>query len=417
MATGSNMIVGLDLGTTKISTIIAEIGESGTPNVVGVGYCKAQGMKRGVVINIDKTIEAIEKSIAEAERMAGVHVSSVYTGIAGDHIRSINSKGVIAISRAGARERTGIITHEDVDRVIEAAKAVNLPMDQEVLHVLPQTFTVDDQTNIPEPVGMAGVRLEADVHIITGAVASAQNIFRCVKQAGISIQDLVLEPLASSYSVLTPDEKELGVCLIDIGGGTSDIAVFQESAIRHTSVIGLGGENVTKDLGVGLRTPISQAERIKVEYGHCYLPYVDTEEQVEIPGIGGRAPQVVPRTLVAEIIQPRMEEIFELSAAQIRKAGVWDKMTCGIVLTGGGCQLEGTVELAEQIFELPVKIGYPTGLGGLMQSANNPTHATGVGLVLFGLDQEGTTDPLRGDDTTIFKKIGRRMKEWFEDFF
>ncbi len=417
MATGNEMIVGLDLGTTKISTIIAEVGDDGEPNVVGVGYCKAQGMQRGVVINIDKTIEAIEKSVAEAERMAGVQVSAVYAGIAGDHIRSINSRGVIAISRGSSRDRSVIITHDDVDRVIEAAKAVNLPMDREVLHVLPQSFTVDDQTNIPEPVGMAGVRLEADVHIITGAVASAQNIFRCVKQAGITVRDLVLEPLASSYSVLTPDEKELGVCLIDIGGGTTDIAVFQEGSIRHTSVIGIGGENATKDLSIGLRTPIAHAEKLKLEHGQCYQPHVDNDEQIEIPGIGGRPPKTVPRMLMAEILQPRMEEIFELASAQIRKAGVWDSMTCGIVITGGGCQLEGAVDLAEQIFELPVKVGYPTGLGGLMKSATNPTHATGVGLVLYGLAQKGSPDPLRGDETTIFTKIGRRMKEWFEDFF
>jgi len=411
------MIVGLDLGTTKVSTVIAEADDTGRLNVVGVGFCAAQGMQRGVVINIDKTIEAIEKSIEEAERMAGVEVNSVYAGIAGDHIRSINSKGVIAITRTSSHERTGIIGRKDVDRVIEAAKAVNLPMDREVLHVLPQEFTVDDQTGIKDPIGMAGVRLEADVHIITGAVASAQNIYRCVKRAGISVRDLVLEPLASSYAVLTRDERDLGVGLIDLGGGTTDIAVFHEGAIRHTSVIGLGGENVTRDLGLGLRTPYDQAEQIKLNHGHCYLPRLDVDEELEIPGIGGRPARVVPRRVIAEIVQPRMEEIFELAMAEMRKAGVWDLLTSGIVLTGGASQMEGAPELAEQIFDMPVKVGYPSGLGGLMQSAGSPIYATGVGLVLYGLHQEDSPDILRGDDSTVFQKILRRMREWFEDFF
>ncbi len=411
------MIVGLDLGTTKVSTIIAEVDEQGAANIVGVGFCEAQGMQRGVVINVDKTIQAIERSIEEAERMAGVQVSSVYAGIAGDHIRSINSKGVIAVTRT-SRDRTGVITKKDVDRVIEAAKAMYLPMDREVLHVLPREFTVDDQPNIPDPVGMTGVRLEADVHIITGAVASAQNVFRCVKQAGISVRDLVLEPLASSYSVLTDDEKEFGVGLLDIGGGTTDIAVFERGSIRHTSVIGLGGENVTRDMAVGLRTPFENAEKIKMEHGNCFVDSAEPNEEVEIPGIGGRSPRTVSAETVSEIIQPRMEEIFELAAAQMRKAGAWDAIiTGGIVLTGGGAQLDGAVELAESVFQLPVKLGTPTGLGGLMQHANSPVHATGVGLVLYGLDQVGSPDPFRGDDTKIFQKIFGRMREWFEDFF
>ncbi len=412
-----DMIVGLDLGTTKVTTIIAEVDENGVAHVVGVGTCSAQGMQRGVVINIDRTIEAIEHSIEDAERMAGVRVSSVYAGIAGDHIRSINSKGVIAITRSSSRERTGVITRDDVERVIEAAKAVNLPMDREVLHVLPQEFAVDDQKSIKDPIGMAGVRLESDVHIITGAVASAQNIFRCVKRSGISVRDLVLEPLASSYSVLNADEKELGVGLMDLGGGTTDIAVFHEGSIRHTSVIGFGGENVTRDLGLGLRTPFEHAERIKVEYGHCYTPILDEQDEVEIPGIGGRPARMISRRLIADIIQPRMEEICELAMAEIRKAGAWDMLTSGIVMTGGASQIEGAAELAEQIFDMPVKIGYPSGLGGLMKSASSPMYATGVGLVLFGLRGGESDDILRGDDSTIFDKITRRMKEWFRDFF
>jgi cell division protein FtsA len=412
-----DMIVGIDLGTTKVTTIIAEVDDTGTPNVVGVGLCAAQGMQRGVVINIEKTVEAIKRSVAEAERMAGVQINSVIAGIAGDHIRSINSKGVIAVSRSSSRERTGEITQKDVDRVVEAAKAVNLPMDREVLHVLPQEFVVDEQKHIKEPIGMAGVRLEADVHIITGAVASAQNIYRCVERAGMGVRDLVLEPLASSYSVLNNDEKELGVGLMDIGGGTSDIAVFYEGAIRQTSVIGLGGENVTKDLGLGLRTPFEHAERIKKEFGHCHLASLDSREEVEIPGVGGRQARKVPRHLIAEIVQPRMEELFELAMTEIRKAGAWDLLTSGIVLTGGASQIEGAAQLAEEIFELPVKVGYPTGLGGLMESARSPIYATAVGLVLFGMQSEGNLEQFRGDESKIFANIFGRMKAWFEDFF
>lgn len=411
------MIVGLDLGTTKVTTIIAEVDENGQANVVGVGHRAAQGMQRGVVINIEKTVEAIKGSVEDAERMAGVQVGGVIAGIAGDHIRSINSKGVIAISRSSQRDRTGEIEQRDVERVVEAAKAVNLPMDREVLHVLPQEFAVDDQKHIKEPIGMAGVRLEADVHIITGAVASAQNIHRCVERAGMDVRDLVLEPLASSYAVLSGDERELGVGLMDIGGGTSDIAVFHEGAIRHTSVIGLGGENVSRDLSLGLRTPVEHAEKIKLKYGHCYLPDLDDSEEVEIPGIGGRPARKVPRRLIADIVQPRMEEMFELAMVEIRKAGVWDMLTSGIVLTGGASQIEGAAKLAEEIFELPVKVGYPTGLGGLMESARSPVYSTCVGLVLYGLRVGDSLEILKGDESKVFSKILRRMRGWFEDFF
>ncbi len=413
-----DMMIGLDLGTTKVTTIIAEVDANGEASVIGVGHCAAQGMQRGVVINIEKTVQAIKESVAIAERMAGVQVNAVIAGIAGDHIQSINSTGVIAVRPASQKERTGQITQKDVDRVIEAAQAVNLPMDREVLHVLPQEFAVDEQKHIKEPIGMAGVRLESNVHIITGAVANAQNIYRCVERAGMGVQDLVLEPLASSYAVLTPDEKELGVGLIDIGGGTTDIAVFHEGAIRHTSVLGLGGENVTKDLGVGLRTPYEEAERIKVEHGHCFLPEVDSELQVEIPGVGGRPPRNVSQRLIAEVIQPRMEELYELAMAKIRKAGAWDLMTSGIVLTGGASQIEGAAQLAERVFDLPVKIGYPTGLGGLMETARSPVYATAVGLVLYGMNEGDRFETLKGtDESKIFGKILRRMKAWFEDFF
>ncbi len=413
-----DMIVGLDLGTTKVTTVIAEVDNEGKSNIVGVGFCPAQGMKRGVVVNIEKTVAAITQSVEEAERMAGVKVGSVYAGIAGDHVRSINSKGVIAVTRSSHRDRTGVITRADVERVIEAAKAVNLPMDREVLHVLPQSYTVDEQSGIDDPVGMSGVRLEADVHIITGAVASAQNIYRCVKQAGFNVQDLVLEPLASSYSVLTPDERDMGVALMDLGGGTTDVAVFYENSIRHTSVIGMGGENVTRDLAIGLRTPFDQAERIKKEYGHCYAPKINVREEVEIPGIGGREIQNVNRGYITEIIQLRMQEVFECAIAELKKAGIWNMLySGGVVLTGGASLIEGAKDLAEEMFELPVKVGYPTGLSGLMEAARSPIYSTAVGLVLYGLNHSKSGDSLRGDESTIFSKIGGRMKEWFVDFF
>ena len=413
----SNMIVGLDIGTTKIGVIIAELAPEGTANIVGVGFCPSTGMRRGVVVNIDKTTQAIEKAIEEAERMAGVEVASVYTGIAGDHIRSINSKGVIAVSRDKGRTQANEITQQDVERVIEAAKAVALPMDREVLHVLPQEFIVDNQEGVKEPVGMSGVRLEADVHIITGAVTSAQNIYRCVKRTGISVRDLVLEPLASSYAVLTQDEKELGVALLDFGGGTSDLAIFFDGSIRHTSVIGFGGEYVTRDIALGLKTPLEQAEKIKLEHGCALESRARDDQVISIPGVGGRPPREVSRGVLASIIQPRIQEIFELALHEIRNSGCYDLLTTGVVLTGGGALLEGVDELAEEVLGLPVKIGRPNGLGGLMETAGSPVYSTGVGLVLYGIAHQDQMDVFRGDESKIFQKIFRRMKQWFEDFF
>ncbi len=414
---GRDIIVGLDLGTTKVTTIIAEMGEHG-PELIGVGHCASHGMQRGVVINIEKTVEAIKASVIQAERMAGMQVDSVIAGIAGDHIHSMNSKGVIAISRRSTKERTGEITQADVDRVIEAAKAVNLPMDREVLHVLPQEFAIDDQKHIKDPIGMAGVRLEADVHIITGQAALAQNIYRCVERAGMRVRDLVLEPLASSFATISDDERDIGVGLLDMGGGTSDIAVFSEGSIRMTSVIGLGGENVTRDLSVGLRTPFEQAEKIKLQHGHCYLPNVERGEDVEIPGIGGRPPVLVTRQQITEFIQPRMEELFELAMAEMHKAQVWDMLNAGIVLTGGAAEIEGAAELAQEMFNLPVKVGVPTGMGGLIETARSPVYATGVGLVLYGMDGQSPFEVLEdSDESKVFKKILRRMRAWFEDFF
>ncbi len=412
-----DLFVGLDLGSTKTATIIAEVDDSGKGNVVGIGSGPSEGMKRGVVIDIEKTIESIERSVEEAERMAGVQVNSVYAGIAGDHIRSINSSGIIAIARSSSRDRTGVVTKNDVDRVIEAAKAINLPMDREVLHILPQDFAVDGQKGVKNPIGMMGVRLEAEVHIITGAVTSAQNIYRCVKQAGISVRDLVLEPLASSYAVLTNAEKELGVGLLDLGGGTTDLMIFHEGGIRFTSVIGVGGEMVTKDIGIVLRIPFEEAEQLKLLHGHCFLPLLDGDEKIVLTGLGGRTKREISRTLLTEIIQTRMAEIFANAAKQIESARMWDALRGGLVLTGGMARMDGVAELAEDIFDLPIKVGYPTGLGGLMESARNPTFATAIGLALYGISRGDLPGPLRGDDSTIFQKIFGRMRGWFEDFF
>jgi cell division protein FtsA len=412
-----NMIVGLDIGTTKISVIIAEMTTEGNANIVGVGFHPSTGMRRGVVVNIDKTTEAIEHAVEQAARMAGVEIMSVFAGIAGDHIRSINSKGVIAVSREKGKPHANEISQRDVDRVIEAAKAVALPMDREVLHVLPQEFIVDNQEGVKDPIGMSGVRLEADVHIITGAVTSAQNIYRCVQKAGINVRDLVLEPLASSYAVLSPDEKELGVGLLDFGGGTTDIAIFYNGSIRHTSVIGFGGEYVTRDIALGLKTPLDQAESIKLEHGCACESRVRGDQVLSIPGVGGRPPREVSRSILASIIQPRVQEIFELALHEIQSSGCYDLLTTGIVLTGGSALLEGIDELAEEVFGLPVKIGRPAGLGGLMEAASSPIHATAVGLVLYGMAHSNQNGAFRGDDSKIFQKIFQRMKQWFDDFF
>lgn len=378
----SDYIAGLDIGTTKIGCIIAEVDDDGVPTIVGVGTSPSEGLRRGVVVNLDKTIRSIQAAVAEAEQMAGVDVKEVYAGIAGDHIRSINGRGVVAV--AGPDNE---ITQADVQRVIDAAKAVALPIDRETLHILPQEFIVDDQHGIKDPVGMSGVRLEAEVHIVTGAITSAQNIHRSINRAGIDVLDLVLEPLASSFSVLSEDEKELGVIVLDLGGGTTDIAMFFEGCIRHTAVVGLGGRNITNDLALGLRTPIEQAEQIKIEYGSAIASDNLREETIEVPGVGGRPPRRISRSYLVDIIQPRMEEILSLALREIKKSNYVHLMSSGIVLTGGGSLLNGAVELAEELFDAPVKLGVPQGFLGLRDLAESPVHATGVGLIHYGIQE------------------------------
>ena len=408
-----NYFVGLDIGTTKIACIISELDSNGQLKIVGVGVSLSDGLRKGVVVNIDKTVRSIQKAVEEAELMAGQDVESVIVGIAGDHIRAINSKGVVAISRDDNE-----ITELDVIRAIDAAKAVSIPMDREILHVIPQEFVVDEQKGIKDPIGMCGVRLETQVHIITGAVTRAQNIYKSVEKAGLKVRDLVLEPLASSYAVLEKDEKELGVALIDMGGGTTDIALYFDESIRHTAVVGLGGKNVTSDIAIGIRTPIDKAEEIKKQYGCAYSALVKNDEYISVPGVGGREQREVSKAVLASIIEPRLEEILSLALREIKRTEYSDMLGAGVVLTGGCALMEGIQELAEKVFEMPVKIGVPTGFGGLTEAAKSPVHATGVGLCMYGVKNEKTRKGKKnagGDDN--FKKIFDKMKIWVKEFF
>ncbi|MBJ6726673.1 cell division protein FtsA [Geomesophilobacter sediminis] len=405
-----NLIVGLDIGTTKICAIVGNLTEEGI-DIVGIGTSPSRGLRKGVVINIESTVASVKKAIEEAELMAGCEIKSVYAGIAGGHIKGFNSQGVIAIKN---RE----VTTEDVKRVIEAAKAIAIPMDREVIHILPQEFIIDDQDGIREPLGMSGVRLEAKVHIVTGAVASAQNIVKSCNRAGLEVADIVLEQLASSEAVLSADEKELGVALVDIGGGTTDIAIFVDGAIKHTSVLSLGGNHLTNDIAVGLRTPMAEAERIKQKYGCCLSSLVGKDETIEVPSVGGRKPRVLSRQLLCEILEPRVEEIFTLVNREIMKSGLEDQIASGVVITGGSTILEGMPELAEQIFNLPVRRGLPQRIGGLIDVVNSPVYATGVGLVVYGSKNVGVHEfPTVQSDDTVFRRVSRRMREWFGEFF
>ena len=405
-----NLIVGLDIGTTKICAIVGNLTEDGL-DIVGIGTSPSRGLRKGVVINIDSTVASIRKAVEEAELMAGCEIKSVYAGIAGGHIRGLNSQGIIAIKN---RE----VSPEDVKRVIEAAKAIAIPMDREVIHILPQEFIIDDQDGIREPLGMSGVRLEAKVHIVTGAVASAQNIIKSCNRAGLDVADIVLEQLASSEAVLSPDEKELGVALVDIGGGTTDIAIFVDGAIKHTSVLSLGGNHLTNDIAVGLRTPMAEAEKIKQKYGCCMASLVGKDETIEVPSVGGRKPRILSRQLLAEILEPRVEEIFSLVNREIVKSGFEDLIASGIVITGGSTILDGMPELAEQVFNLPVRRGTPQNLGGLVDVVNSPAYATGVGLVVYGSKNVGISEfPATQSDENLFRRVSRRMKEWFGEFF
>lgn len=404
-----NLIVGLDIGTTKICAIVGNLTEDGI-DIVGIGTSPSRGLRKGVVINIESTVGAIQKALREAELMAGCEIKTVFAGIAGGHIKGFNSQGVIAIKN---RE----VNNEDVRRVIDAAKAIAIPMDREVIHILPQEFIIDDQDGIKEPLGMSGVRLEAKVHIVTGAVASAQNIIKSCNRAGVDVADIVLEQLASSEAVLSADEKELGVALVDIGGGTTDLAIYVDGAIKHTAVLSLGGNHLTNDIAVGLRTPMAEAEKIKHTYGCCLTSKVGKDETIEVPSVGGREARILSRQLLAEILEPRVEEIFTLVNREIVKSGFEDLIASGVVITGGTCILDGMPELAEQIFNLPTRRGVPRDIGGLVDVVNSPIYATGVGLVKYGSRNMQVKNFKVGNEEGTFDRVVRRMKEWFGEFF
>ncbi|NOX36321.1 MAG: cell division protein FtsA [Calditrichaeota bacterium] len=406
------LITGLDIGTTKVCAVIVKEDTDGVMNVVGVGSAPSYGIRKGVVVNIDKTVQAIQQAMEEAQRMAGVEVDGVFVGIAGDHIRSLNSKGIVGVSRDD-RE----ITEEDVERAINAAKALALPIDREIIHVIPQEFIVDNQDGIHDPVGMSGVRLEVEVHIVTAAVTSAQNIVRSVQRAGYNVQEIVLEPLASSLAVLDEDERNLGVVLVDLGGGTTDIAMFFDGHIRNTSVVALGGQHVTNDIAIGLRTPPEQAEEIKVQYGTVLRDQVEDGEQILVPGVGGRPSRMLHRTTLVDIIAPRMEEILSLAYQKMKKSDILELMAAGAVITGGGALLPGTVEMAERIWGLPVKLGVPREMGGLSNSIQNPIYSTAVGLCLYGAEyhEGGYFSELRSGN--LWDDVFESLKRFFKRFF
>ncbi len=405
----SNLIVGIDIGTSKVLAIVGEIGADGELEVIGVGHHPARGLRKGVVANIESTVQSIQRAVEEAELMAGCQIYSVFAGIAGAHINSFNSHGVVAV-------RDGEVTHGDIERVIEAAKAMAIPNDQRILHVMPQDFIIDGQDGIREPVGMSGVRMEAKVHMITGAVSAAQNIVKCIRRCGLEVDDIILEQVASSESVLTEDERELGVCLIDIGGGTTDIAIFSEGAIRHTAVIPIAGDQVTNDIAVAFHTPTPAAEELKKKYGCCLAQMVDENQLVETPSMGGRPPRTLSRQNLAEIIEPRVEELLLLVQAELRRSGFEELVGSGIVMTGGSSRMEGMMELAEEIFHLPVRLGVPNYSGALSEVVKNPIYATGIGLIQFGHANRSKVSQI-SQEPGGFRALLERMKGWFKGSF
>ncbi len=402
------LVVGLDIGTSKVVALVAEVMPDGRLEVLGMGSHESKGLKKGVVVNIESTVSAVQRALEEAELMADCKIASVFTGIAGSHIKSFNSTGMVAI-----KDRE--VTAMDVERVIETARAVNIPTDQQILHVLRQEYIIDGQEDVREPIGMSGVRLEVKVHIVTGAVSSAQNIVKCVRRCGLEVNDLILQPLASSRAVLSEDEKDLGVCLVDIGGGTTDIAIFTHGAIRHTAVIPIAGDQITNDIAMALRTPTPDAETIKIRHGVSLRQLADPNEMVEVPGIGERAPRMMSRQTLAEVIEPRVEELFTLVQKVLRESGFEELLSSGVVLTGGSATMQGMVELGEEIFHMPVRIGLPVYSGGLADVVRNPRYATAMGLLLEGASQIQHGQVMRQGGS--FKAVLARMREWFQRNF
>jgi cell division protein FtsA len=411
-ADNSNMIVGLDIGTSKVVAIVGEVKADGALNIVGIGSHRSRGLKKGTVVNIESTVESIQRAIEEAELMAGCRIHSVYAGIAGSHIRSMNSHGIVAI-----RDRE--VTRADIDRVIDAAQAVAIPADQRVLHILPQEYIIDSQEGVKEPLGMSGVRLEAKVHLVTCAINAVQNIEKCIKRCGLQVEEIILEQLASSYAVLTDDEKELGVCMVDIGGGTTDIAVFTEGAIRHTGVIPIAGDQVTNDIAMALRTPTDNADEIKIRYACALTQLASPGEMIKVPGVGDRPARELSRQALAEVVEPRYDELFTLVKAELQRSGYENLMAAGIVLTGGTSKMEGVIELAEEIFHMPVRLGMPQSVKGLADIVRNPIYSTGVGLLLYGMKQqqhqERSHNPVPVKEAQI--TLAKRVRNWIRNNF
>jgi cell division protein FtsA len=403
-----NIVVGLDIGTSKVVAAVAEVKPEGGLEIIGLGSQDSKGLKKGVVVNIEATVGAIQKALEEAELMSGCKAQGVYTGIAGSHIRSFNSTGMLPL-------RDKEVTPIDVDRVVETARAIAIPTDQQVLHILPQEFVIDGQDGIREPIGMSGVRLEVKVHIVTGAVSAAQNIVKCVRRCGLDVADLILQPLASSRAVLTDDEKDLGVCLVDIGGGTTDVAVFTHGAIRHTAVLPIAGDQITNDIAMALRTPTPEAEDIKVKYGCALRTLAAADDFIEVPGLGDRGPRTLSRQTLAEVIEPRVEELFSLIQQVLRQSGYEELISSGIVLTGGCSVMHGMTDLGMEIFDLPVRVGSPRYTGGLSEIVCKPRYATVVGLLLEGLAQ--TRRGMAARQSGSFRQTFSRMKEWFQKNF
>ena len=402
------MIVGLDIGTSKVVAIVGEQNDEGDIEIIGIGSHPSNGLKKGVVVNIESTVQSIQRAIEEAELMAGCEIHSVYAGIAGNHIRSLNSHGIVAI-----RERE--VMPADVERVIDAARAVAIPADQKILHVLPQEYVIDTQEGVKEPLGMSGVRLEAKVHLVTCAVNAAQNIEKCIQRCGLVVEDVILEQLASSYAVLTDDERELGVCIVDIGGGTSDIAVFTEGSIRHTANIPIAGDQVTNDIAMALRTPTQYAEDIKIKYACALTQLAGLDETIKVPSVGDRPPRDLSRQALAEVVEPRYDELFTLVQAELRRSGFEDLIAAGIVLTGGTSKMHGVVELAEEIFHVPVRLGSPMGASGLQDVTDNPIYATGVGLLHYGFKEQNNLQ--QSAAASANSGLVGRVKSWFQSYF
>jgi cell division protein FtsA len=403
-----NLVVGLDIGTSKVAALVAELTPEGALEVLGMGSHESKGLKKGVVVNIEATVGAIQRALEEAELMADCKIAAAFTGIAGSHIRSFNSTGMVAVKD---REVSAV----DVERAVETAKAVNIPTDQQILHVLRQEFIIDGQEDVREPVGMSGVRLEVKVHIVTGAVSAAQNIVKCVRRCGLEVNDLILQPLASSRAVLSDDERDLGVCLVDIGGGTTDLAIFTHGAIRHTAVLPIAGDQITNDIAMALRTPTAEAEAIKVRHGVALRQLADPNEMIEVPGIGDRPPRVMSRQTLAEVIEPRVEELFSLVQQVLRESGYEELLSSGVVLTGGSSVMRGMVELGEEIFHMPVRVGTPRYTGGLAEVVTNPRYATAMGLLFEGMQQlqQGRMARQNGSLRAVFG----RMRDWFQRNF